>query len=247
VERRFLLAVTLSAGLACAIGAVLGALSTARRRHSPGPDDAAGQRHEIGNALHALEGAATTIAEGADALPSQTMSELGDAMASEVDRLRGLVTARTERPHPYDLVGVLGPLVNLHAGRGLPVRLVAPRFAVTYGRPSVPAQIVANLLQNVERHAPGAATTVQVTAGRCEVTVTVTNDRPPRHAAADPHPNGQGVGLPTSARLARSEGGSLHAQGRPDGGYSAILSLPAGGVPRHPSAAHRAGRSRVSR
>ncbi|SDE56313.1 sensor histidine kinase [Glycomyces harbinensis] len=80
-------------------------------------------------------------------------------------------------------------------------------------------------LSNVVRHAPGAPTTVEVTAGPREVTVTVENGRPPEGEVA-PEAHGSGLGLVGMRERVTLDGGTLETGPTAEGGFRVHAVLP---------------------
>lgn len=140
-----------------------------------------------------------------------------------------------------DLVGVLpsGSTVSMSCE---PADLVAeataagsPATLQVHGDPAQASPIVARTLErivaegltNVRKHAPGAATTVDISYGPASVQATVRNAAPPR--APDPGlvATGSGVGIAGLRRRVELVDGELHAGPLPDGGFELAAMLPA--------------------
>ncbi len=105
------------------------------------------------------------------------------------------------------------------------------------GRPDDVAQAVRNLLVNASAHAPGRPVTVRAQSENGTVLLVV-EDRGPgipaglrdqvfdRGVGAGPG-GGSGLGLHVARRLMRAQGGDVTVAGRPGGGASFVVSLPA--------------------
>jgi signal transduction histidine kinase len=144
--------------------------------------------------------------------------------------LRGLLSALRDEQDapelaPQPTLADLGELVERITAAGTPVRL-----RVTGDVATLPAavqlsayRIVQEALSNVVRHAPGAQSTVDVTAD-ADVTVEVVNAQPDRPA---PPPSGDGHGLVGLRERAVLLGGTLEVD-QPGGGWRVRATLPAG-------------------
>lgn len=241
--------VTLAVGLAGAlvgvVRAVLRAHRTERRRVLAALTDVErlqasqqtslldrAQLHDLRSGLLVLEGAVAQIA-GAD-----SDAELIAAVRAEVARLRGLMEpASSAAPaRPYDLREALAPVVRCAQAAGLPVQVQVDDSFVVPGDPTVTARVVHGLLANARRHAPGAPVAVACERDGDEVVVRVADDGPGldpvvrdrlfEPGARSGTSEGEGIGLASSRRLARSQRGDLRVVERADG-VTFELRLPA--------------------
>lgn len=125
-----------------------------------------------------------------------------------------------------------GQQPTLHAAPGT-AALAVPTHPVWLER------ILANLLDNAQRHGGGAVAVTVARAGS-DVVVCV-DDRGPGVAedlreavfagldVSGPAPEGNRLGLPLSRRAARRAGGDLSVETRPGGGARFVLRLPLAG------------------
>lgn len=139
---------------------------------------------------------------------------------------------------PVDLAALLQSLVDDRAELGQPITLREPVPAVRVrAHPASLRRIVDNLVGNALRY--GRQAQVGVTLSDQGVRVVVDDDGPgitPERMdrVFEPwvrgawRPGGNGLGLAIARDLARREGGDVVLANRPEGGLSAILSLPVG-------------------
>jgi signal transduction histidine kinase len=128
---------------------------------------------------------------------------------------------------------VLRPVLLARVHRGLAVEAELGDVRVR-AVPDLVARIVDNLLQNVERHAPGSGARITAQEQGDVVLLTVADSGPGIPAQRLPYvfepgmtssEAGQGLGLPSARRLARAQGGDLSLQ-RSAVGCCFVLTLP---------------------
>jgi signal transduction histidine kinase len=187
-----------------------------------------------------------------DSDPPQARESLGLIAAASrdaVSEMRNLLTVlRPDSPAPEDTELEYTPALGLDRLPELIERVRATGVPVDSetsgeGRALTPAadacayRIVQEALTNVAKHAPGAATRVQLAYRRSGLRISVLNDAPPNLGAppaAEPaaelrdgiRHGGTGLGLIGMRERAAICGGELTAGPRPGGGYSVILRLP---------------------
>ncbi len=147
---------------------------------------------------------------------------------------------------PFVVADLLASQAVLGACQGISVRSYARHDLVAIGSVADTAQVLANLLANVLRYAPGSALDLRGEQDGEWITVRV-EDRGPgippgerarlllrgARGAAGSDVAGSGLGLYVAARLMRGQGGDLRIEDRPGGGTSVVLTLqtaPAGSV-----------------
>ncbi|MBO3735395.1 sensor histidine kinase [Glycomyces niveus] len=148
---------------------------------------------------------------------------------AEMRRLLGVLRsedeagARAPQPGPGALRGLAeavdraGTPVALRVG-GVPEDL-PETVALTVFR------VVQEALSNVVRHAPGAATDVEVAAVDGRIEVTVVNGPPPSGGAV-PDPHGSGLGLVGMRERVSLDGGTLETGPTAEGGFRVHAVLP---------------------
>lgn len=193
------------------------------------------RRHDALNALAAIRSAAEVLTSQGQDLDPATRAELALAARAEVARVERMLAPSSDgAPRVALLADVLRPvlLARTHSGLVVESELGDVRVRAV---PDIVARIVDNLLQNVERHAPGSS--VRITAERAgeEVRLTVTDHGPGIPAQRQPHifepgmtscESGQGLGLPSARRLAQDQGGDLRLLNG-ESGCCFLLTLPA--------------------
>ncbi len=207
---------------------------------------AADVSHELRSPLQTLAAAASVLSRRRDRLDERTAQAAG-LIADEVARFQNLVTDLLElsrSDQPPDLTPVpIGDLVRqVVKARGLPPEIVAADGAGmwTVDRRRF-EQLVANLLDNADRHGGGAVAVRLRTDGNLRV-VEVDDEGPGvapqdrtaifdrfvrgRPASARGDSEGTGLGLALVARHASAHGGRVFVTDRPGGGARFRVELP---------------------
>ena len=123
-------------------------------------------------------------------------------------------------------------LVDSFSSTGAPVELDLPSPV-----PALPPvvdlaafRLVQEALTNVQKHAPGAATTVTVHRSRDGVDLVVSNGRPPARrdgpVGSSGSGSGSGLGLVGMRERVSAVGGSLETGPTPDGGFRVAARMP---------------------
>ncbi|WP_051834538.1 sensor histidine kinase, partial [Streptomyces sp. NRRL S-15] len=180
--------------------------------------------------LIALSAGALQLAPGLDEQQRRAAKDItGARAATAVERLGEVVGVLSDsseppplRPHGRELTELVGDA----AESGLRVELRLDGEAD--GLPPVVARAVHRVVQealtNVARHAPHAATTVQVRHTETETEVVVVNGAAKAPAGRPPGQGGRGlIGLDERVRLA---GGTFEHGPRDDGGFTVSAWLP---------------------
>lgn len=201
--------------------------------------------HDARSMIYALRGALVALDGATGAASPAESARLREAMDAELGRLVRLIEgaqgAGADTPVEVDVAEVLEPLAETAARSGVAVDCRVGGLVAT-ARPDDLAEIVANLLANARRHAPGSPVWVSGEQGAGRVLVVVDDAGPgiPEPLWDSVFERGQGygpaagtgLGLEVARRLARGLGGDLTATTRPGGGARLVLSLPSGGEPR---------------
>jgi signal transduction histidine kinase len=137
-----------------------------------------------------------------------------------LDVLRGQDTAALA---PQPGLAELPALVENARSAGIPAELNVDAGTVSESVALTAYRVVQEALSNVIRHAPGAPTTVVVTAGDGVLAVRVHNG-PPRHPV-DPT-GGGGHGLVGMRERITALDGTLRAGPSGDGGFEVVARLP---------------------
>jgi signal transduction histidine kinase len=228
--------------------------------------------HEAANALSAIDGASRMLGLSGDAAARPALLS---GLRAEIARLRLLLSTPVAAPvesgqrepvaggsdpkrgrssagmrsrfhEPFVVADLLASQAVLGACQGISVRSYARHDLVAIGSVADTAQVLANLLANVLRYAPGSALDLRGEQDGEWITVRV-EDRGPgippgerarlllrgARGAAGSDVAGSGLGLYVAARLMRGQGGDLRIEDRPGGGTSVVLTLqtaPAGSV-----------------
>ncbi|PWJ49017.1 Signal transduction histidine kinase [Quadrisphaera granulorum] len=204
------------------------------------------RRHDARSALAAVRAASAVLTgEQPAVLPGATRRDLVVAVHEELHRVERLLADAapppTGTPGVVDLRSAADPVVTAWRARGLRVTGPQPGPPVlALGSEDAVRRVVANLLDNAQRHAPGAAVHLSVAVstepGGQSAVLTVTDDGPgvpaPLHtslftAGVTADPTSTGLGLASAQLLAEADGGSLRLL-ESDRGATFELRLPAG-------------------
>ncbi len=197
--------------------------------------------HDLRSAIFALEAAARAL--GSDHRSGgRTDGGLAAAIATELGRVKAMLAAADRGSRRFAVADALLPIISLELARGVDLRVELPEQLEADGSAAATAEILRNLLDNARRYAPRRP--VRVTAERSgdRVLVRVADSGPGvlpedrlhlfergwRGGEADA-PEGTGLGLFVSARLASEQGGSLAVDESASEGACFVLSLPAAG------------------
>ena len=194
-------------------------------------ETAAGFAHEIGTPLNTVSGHLQLLRDDLTAQQDEDAADRVRLLLAQVDRLAGIVRAALERgawPKPYvqriDLTELANRMLRFlepaFTDAGVTARLVsaAPVFATC--DPAMVEQILLNLLKNaIEALSPGNLVQVSTEQNTTDACIEVFDDGPGLDAEAEAHlfrpfsttkgPQGTGLGLAVSRRLARTLGGDL--------------------------------------
>ena len=193
--------------------------------------------HEVRATIVGLSLAVHLLQESEDDLPEATRLRLETLHASELERLERLLTdSPREEADSVPLAEVIDPFVDSVRARGQRVLWSGTRCHA-WGRRDEIAEIVHVLLENANRHAPGADVAVEVSTGPDRVQLRVADHGPgvPPDLAASlfdrgtrgRHSPGEGIGLHLAQRLSREMGGDLELEPCPPGvGAAFSLTLP---------------------
>ncbi|WP_157163134.1 sensor histidine kinase [Actinoalloteichus spitiensis] len=134
---------------------------------------------------------------------------------------------------PQPALDSLPELADLTRGSGVPVTLRSLPHEVARALPGTVQlacyRIVQEALSNVVRHAPGAATTVELAYASGRVAVDVTNEAPRTTGSPPLERVGTGHGVAGMRHRVDSLGGDLEAGPLPGGGFRVVACLPVGG------------------
>jgi two-component system sensor histidine kinase KdpD len=212
--------------------------------------------HDLRTPLAGIKAAASALRAEDLALTEEDRAELVATVDESADRLAALVDnlldmsrlqagVVTPSPAPSDLPSVLHRALSwLEAGDRERIGRTWPEdLPPALADPGLLERVVANLLVNAVRHAPGGplAVTAGAVAGRVELRVV---DRGPGVPEPDrdrvfapfqrlgdaPAGQGVGLGLAVARGLTEAMGGTLTAEDTPGGGLTMVVSLPAARV-----------------
>lgn len=199
------------------------------------------QVHDARSAILAIHGAALGLEQSADDLDDGERATLARALTAEIERLQQLVEGapKGDAPSAFAVRHAIEPVVTCYRSGDLGLTVEIPDGLQAIGRPHELAEVVQNLLDNAGCHAPGSPIRVSAAREGDNVVLRV-EDRGP---GVEPHEReaifergrkgahgstaGTGLGLHVSRRLMREQGGDLWVEGRPGGGATFVLFLPA--------------------
>ena len=183
------------------------------------------RRHEIGNALAAIEGATLTLERHRGRLTEDQQAELEQAVLAGTEHLRRLITSegREELTSAWPLRDIVGWQAAAAASRGVRLEVTGDLELRVLGNRHLADEVLANLLLNAERHGRTSADgRVHVEVGRAgdHVVVRVIDEGPGvpegfEHLIFEPgvrlndEVSGSGLGLHVARRLMRQQRGDL--------------------------------------
>ena len=193
------------------------------------------QRHDVRNAVVAIEGAAMTLERYRERLSSDDRTSLTRVLSSGVARLQSLM-GDGRAPGTVELAATVDAVVADLGWTARVVNTVPPELAGR-GEPTQTAEVVRLLLDNADKRAPGAPITVDGRVDGTWAVVRVADSGPPvplegrrsLNARFDAPAAGSGdIGVLVAGRLMRSLGGDLWMEESATGGAFAVcLPLPA--------------------
>ncbi|HKD99499.1 MAG TPA: ATP-binding protein, partial [Planctomycetota bacterium] len=210
--------------------------------------------HDLRTPLAVIQGAASTLLEGAPSLDEATRRGLADSIASEADRLNQIVNnlvfaTRLES----GVVDLRRDWIGVEEIVGSAIRRLKDRLRGRVVRAFVPAdlplvradgvlleQVVVNLLENAMRYTP-EGTPIEISAWRTEAAVVVrVKDHGPGLATEEAQrvfdrfyrgragsgSSGLGLGLYICRGIVAAHGGRIWSESAPGGGASFLFTLP---------------------
>jgi signal transduction histidine kinase len=225
---------------------VLGDAASARRAESAAAVEAAHQaeRTRIARELHDLvahqlsaitiqAGAARMAASGPPDPVLAAVEQLSRAALAELNHLLGALRREPDGSVPRPPAPALADLDSLlaasqEAGIAASLEITGRPRPLPPGVELSAYRIIQEALANVDRHAPGAATSVTLDYRAGQLRMDVVNAAPPagRHPAGPlPWPPG-GRGVRGMRERAELYGGQLTAGSRPGGGFAVTAAIP---------------------
>ena len=175
-------------------------------------------------------------------LTQEQFAALSQSLVAEVHRLHALIDddedddgALENVAESFDLLDVVTPVVVCARANGLLVQVDIPPATIVKGSPEGTAQVVAGLLANARRHAPGSPVTLRVVHGDSRGVVLSVGDHGPGipeierehifERGVSTHPDGSGLGLHVARRLMDRQGGSISLATPSDDACGATFQL----------------------
>jgi two-component system, OmpR family, sensor kinase len=236
-------------GVAVIVGGLLAVLSGARRaierRMTCLEDDLAvatvaqermqrnarERDHELRNGLTGLAGLPELIEQPP---PDPERTALRSAVESELGRLAVILDGREPVDGRYHLQSLVAEVTAMHASDR--TTAAVPSNLWVAGRRTAAGQVLANVLINCARHAPGAAVQICASSVRDRIRVEVRDDGPGvapevrrRIFERCPDDAGSGMGLSISRRLLAAEGASIAVDAGAGSGCCVVVDLCGGG------------------
>jgi signal transduction histidine kinase len=194
-------------------------------------------RHDLANAITAIDGAATLLEREFGRLSEADRETLAHVVGSGMARLRGMIAPE---PGAVTRVSLAQTAADVASDPDWPAPLVLEVSSdlVATGSPGETAEAVRQLVDYASRRAPGPVTVRGERDGPW--VVLRVEDRGPamtrelRRSVADPDSRREpgredAVGVRIAARLMRGQGGDLWVQTLPGGGTAFGICLPAVG------------------
>jgi signal transduction histidine kinase len=189
--------------------------------------------HDARTAVVALDAVARLLTECAGPT-SADRQRIETLMQAELNRLQHRLDPDLVEPIvEFSLSDALSPVLFAHQLCGAHLRCDLGELRA-FGRPSATATVVANLLANARKHAPGASVDIRAVRIASHVVITIEDNGPgiPAHERAMLLRRGmrgsdRGLGLYTASTAMTSQSGTLRLGARTGGGTRITLSLPA--------------------
>jgi two-component system OmpR family sensor kinase len=199
--------------------------------------------HEIRNIVNLLTSAATFLGAEPRGVGDPTL--LHSAMIGEMRRLNELLRPHGGDPAPrdarnYEVVRVIQHQVALAATSGMDARVIdADSEFWAWGDPNVLAQVLANVLGNCERHAPGSPVRISLSRRGLSVVIRVRDFGPGVPAGLERKvfesgvrrtgSDGQGFGLHITRELLDGQSGRVRLASRSGEGCTVVIEVPVAG------------------
>lgn len=205
--------------------------------------------HEIGTPLNTVSGHLQLLRDDLAVQQNQAAVDRVRLLLAQVDRVAGIVRAALQRgawPKPYvqsiDLTELVNRMLRFlepaFTDAGVTARVLSSTPVFATCDPAMVEQILLNLLKNsIEALSPGNSVQISTSLGDSEAYIDIADDGPGLDAEAEARlfrpfsttkgPQGTGLGLAVSRRLARTLGGDLVHVASPQG-VRWRLALPVG-------------------
>ena len=194
------------------------------------------QRHDLINAITAIDGAAAILEREFDHLSERDRASLANVLGSGTSRLRKLLSQETPAAELVPLWETAATVARDPAWSRRPDVDVSEQL-VAAGSAGETAEVVRQLVEYASRRAPASAVTIRGERDGEWVVLRVedrgpTMPREQRRAIVDPEnrrvpDRDDALALRVAARLMRGQGGDLWVEARPGGGSSFGICLPA--------------------
>jgi signal transduction histidine kinase len=193
-------------------------------------------RHDGYAALTAIQAVAAAARTSTEAGDLERSAELLGVIDDELFRLRRMLRPNLYLGRDFVVADVLERMELMFRSRGLDIRSLADRGVRINGDPDVLARVLANLIQNVIDHAPGASARLLSYRSSDGVTIEVIDDGPGidtrmrgvvlERGVSTKMTDGSGLGLSAVAELLHVHGASLRLADGDDGrGLRVIISF----------------------
>jgi len=192
-------------------------------------------RHDVRSTLASIRAGLWKVDRTHRAGAGEEVSALVRAIDAEAARLQRMLENAPTGVPSFDLVPLLEDLAQLYRARGLATSVVANGGSIVESSPDAVVEIVANLLDNVETHAPGATAQLRVHACAGGFTVVVADDGPGmspdvfdaafEKGVTTRADSTGGVGLFAARRLAEDVGARLTIERSNSAGTEVVIDL----------------------
>jgi signal transduction histidine kinase len=194
--------------------------------------------HDAHTALFGIEATAVALSKHRTLLSSEQVDVFAQALVSEVHRLQLMIeTPGVAVPVVFDLhKALLSYTTCIGVARQNVACSVAPGL-LAYGSPESVTQVVAELLANASRHAPGSSVFIDARREHNEIVMSVRDlgcglapqlvDSVFERGVRDAANGGSGIGLHVARRLMAEQAGSLELGHTGSDGTCFVMRLPA--------------------
>jgi nitrogen-specific signal transduction histidine kinase len=190
----------------------------------------AARQHEVRNALFAVRGAATTLAERYERLADEDRQTLGRIVGTGIERIAALVQVQVDEIEEFDVAAMVHSVVKAEEHAGADVQSSLSTGLRGMGRAGDVAAVLRLLVRAARVGSRGpVAIRGRSEGGTVRLVVEATGSAVSPIVTSAQDANGE-LDLHIAARLMSEQGGAVWTSGRQNGHISFGVRLPAPGI-----------------